>query len=164
VDRLENLLGTVSLAVSDRLRGAGSGDTEAAALVTLLAHPGQTTGWLGGVLGLTTSGATRLAERLVAAGWVRRDVGGDGRQRRLVLTPVGAGRAGALLDGRRSALTEVLGALADADRAVLEGLLERMVSGLAEGRGEALRVCRMCDRAACCGSGGGCPLAHAVDV
>jgi hypothetical protein len=44
-------------------------DHTQAALATLLAHPDQTIGWLGGVLELIMSGATRLLEWLVAVGW-----------------------------------------------------------------------------------------------
>lgn len=61
--RLENLLGAQSLALADRLMsgagesiGAGVSGSEYAALATLLAHPGRTVGWLGEVLGLTSSG------------------------------------------------------------------------------------------------------------
>lgn len=80
--RLENLLGAQALALSDPLDAAGSGAvarsaSECAALVTLLAHPDESVSWLGGVLGLTSSGITRLVDRMV-------DAGGDayGRGRR----------------------------------------------------------------------------------
>ncbi len=37
-----------------------------------------------------------------------------------------------------------------------------MVIGLAGERLAALRVCRLCDRAACCGTGLACPLQQTV--
>lgn len=61
--RLENLLGVQALALADALlsgvtlaNGPPVCPSDAAALVTLLAHPDQTVGWLGRVLGLTSSG------------------------------------------------------------------------------------------------------------
>src|SRR5688500_12936236 len=87
MSRLENLLGAWSLTVVDRLgaagREAGLSASDQAALVTVLAHPDHTVSWLGDVLALTSSGATRLVDRLVKAGWVVRSPGGDARQRRL---------------------------------------------------------------------------------
>jgi DNA-binding MarR family transcriptional regulator len=169
VSRLENLLGAQSLALADRLLAAdvGSGgvdipSSERAALVTLLAHPGQTVRWLGDVLGLTSSGGTRLVDRLVAAGWVTRTAGGDARQRQVRLTRSGASRARAVLGARRAVLTDVVGRLSVRERRQLEELLAKVVSGLAESRMPALRVCRMCDRAACAADGHECPLQHTV--
>jgi hypothetical protein len=49
--------------------------------------------------------------------------------------------------------------LTPAERADLEGLLARVVLGLAHDRPGALTVCRLCDRSACY-SGPGCPLDH----
>ena len=85
--------------------------SESAALVTLLAHPGRTVGWLGGVLGLTTSGVTRLVERLVSAGLVERNTGRDARSRQLELSPAGAARAESILAGRRATLSRAVAAL-----------------------------------------------------
>ena len=91
--RLENLLGAWSLTVADRMAAAGRqvglSASDQAAVVTLLAHPGRTVSWLGEVLALTSSGATRLTDRLVAAGLVVRSPGGDARQRQLRLTDQG---------------------------------------------------------------------------
>ena len=59
--RLENLLGAAALTVTDlRPLSARRG-----ALLTLLTHPGRPVAWLGDVLALTSSGATRLVSRLV---------------------------------------------------------------------------------------------------
>ncbi|WP_173123766.1 MarR family winged helix-turn-helix transcriptional regulator [Kibdelosporangium persicum] len=165
MSRLENLLGAQSLALADRLlaadvgpAGTGLPGSDRAALVTLLAHPGQTVRWLGDVLGLTSSGGTRLVDRLVAAGLVTRTAGGDARQRQLRLTRSGTVRARAVLRARQAVLSEVLATLTEEERHHLEELLAKIVHGLAATRMPALRVCRMCDREAC----DQCPLQHTV--
>lgn len=166
--RLENLLGAQALALTDRLLAAGSASagatsaTEPAALVTLLAHPGRSVSWLGSVLGLTSSGITRLVDRLVAAGSVTRTSGTDARSRRVQLTRAGRSRARAVLHARRAAIADALSALSERDRSELERLLDLIVGSLAETRLPALQVCRLCDRTACASDGGACPLDHTV--
>lgn len=155
------------MALSDRLHAAASkaaarSTSECAALVTLLAHPDHPVSWLGGVLGLTSSGSTRLVDRLVEAGWVTRTAGGDARSRRLRLTRAGRRRAHAVLDARGTAMTDAIGALSEHDRGELERLLGIIVAGLAETRLPTLQVCRLCDRTACASNDRGCPLEHAV--
>ncbi len=166
MSRLENLLGAQSLALADRLlghaHGAGAGSSESAALVTLLAHSGRTVSWLGAVLGLTSSGVTRLVERLVVAGWVKRSTGQDARRRQLALTRAGTKRARAILAGRQAALSGALSALSVDERTALEKLLDKVVTRLAEDRLSVLRLCRLCDRSACSGGGRLCPLDHTV--
>jgi DNA-binding MarR family transcriptional regulator len=166
--RLENLLGAQALALTDRLLAATSGPadgtsaSERAALVTLLAHPDHPVSWLGGVLGLTSSGITRLIDRLVAVGWVTRDPGLDARSRRVRLTGTGRDRARNVLEARRAVMAAAVGALSGRDRAELERLLDVIVKGLAETRQSAMQVCRLCDRSACAADGRECPLDHAV--
>ncbi|HEY0574568.1 MAG TPA: MarR family transcriptional regulator [Pseudonocardia sp.] len=168
--RLENLLGAQSLALADRLLadaagsvGAAGSSSDCAALVTLLAHPGPSVGWLGEVLGLTSSGVTRLVERLVRAGWVRRSASGqDARSRRLELTGAGTSLAERVLAGRHAVLSRALAALSPSEQATLEELLGKMVASLTDELTVAYQVCRLCDRTACRGSGGGCPLRHTV--
>jgi len=160
--RLENLLGVQALALVDRMATAGSPPSEAAALVTLLAHPDCGVGWLGDVLGLTDSGATRLVERLVAEGLLRRQSGRDARTRTLRLTAQGTRRARRVLADRRRELESVLAPLSEAERRTLERLLEKVVAGLTEERMAALRSCRLCDRDACYADQATCPLHHTV--
>lgn len=166
MSRLENLLGAQALSLADRLRDVGAAGgmsaSEQAALVTVHAHPDRAVAWLGGILDLTSSGVTRLVDRLVAAGWVIRAPGTDARQRRLRLTPAGKARARALLRDRERVLSDALSSLSDEERADLERLLDHLVAGLAETRLPALRTCRLCDRSACRAQGGHCPLDHAV--
>ncbi|MBB6377284.1 DNA-binding MarR family transcriptional regulator [Pseudonocardia eucalypti] len=163
--RLENLLGALALSVSDTVlrpgpaaEGTALTSSERAALVTLRAHPGRGLGWLGEVLGLTSSGVTRLVARLVRAGLVSSGTAADARARVLRLTPEGVRRAELVLTHRRRAIDHVVAVLSPAERVVFEGLLDKIVAAAAADLPEALRVCRMCDRAAC-GAGRECPLA-----
>lgn len=166
--RLENLLGAQALALSDRLLAADEGSgaviaaSERAALVTLLAHPDRTTSWLGAILGLTSSGITRLVDRVVEAGWVTRTAGADARRRQLRLTRAGRDRARAVLRARQDVLATAVGVLSERDRVELERLLGQVVTGLAATRLPALQVCRLCDRAACASGDQECPLEHTV--
>jgi DNA-binding MarR family transcriptional regulator len=140
---------------------AGGQPSESAALVTLLAHPGRGVGWLSGVLGLTDSGATRLVERLVAEGLVRRQSGADARTRTLRLTAAGARRAHEVLSARERELETVLAPLTSDERRTFERLLGKVVAGLTDDHATGLRACRLCDRDAC-GTGAPCPLQHTV--
>ena len=168
MSRLENLVGAFSLTVADRLvdetstRGLSASDH--AALVTLLAHPDRPVSWLGDVLGLSSSGATRLVDRLVAAGLVTRTVASDSRERRLRLTAAGRRRATTALRARNETLASSIEVLTAAERDELEKLLGRLVSSLTTGRQPALHTCRLCDRDACASGGHACPLDHTVPV
>ena len=164
--RMENLLGALSLTMSDRLRAVGAGHgmstSEQAALVTLLSHPDVAVSWLGEVLGLTSSGVTRLVDRLVERGWVSRSPGSDARQRRLRLTSSGTKRAQVLLRERDATLAEAVDSLGEADRTEFESLLSRVVGSLAREYVPALRTCRLCDRDTCSSGDEVCPLRHTV--
>ena len=164
MSRLENLVGAFSLTVADRLvdetntRGLSASDH--AALVTLLAHSGRPVSWLGEVLGLSSSGATRL----VAAGLVTRTAASDSRERRLRLTASGRRRATTALRARSETLASSIEVLTAAERDELENLLGRLVSSLTRARQPALHTCRLCDRDACASGGRACPLDHTVPV
>jgi DNA-binding MarR family transcriptional regulator len=163
--RLENLLGAYSLTVTDRVLddpADGLSATDQASLVTLLAHPDRPVSWLGGVLGLTSSGATRMVDRLVRAGWATRTASGDSRERLLRLTASGKRRARRALRDRDDVLTESVAGLSSVERADLERLMERLVNGLASTRLPALQTCRLCDRSVCASGNHPCPLDHTV--
>jgi DNA-binding MarR family transcriptional regulator len=166
--RLEQLLATQALAVSDRVRQA----TEAASaqegagpagLVHLRAHPGGSVSDLERVIHLTQTGTGRLVDRLVTAGLVERRAGRDGRTHALWLTRAGDTAAGLVLERRAEAVAPLLAPLTAAERADLERLLARIVGSLAHDRPSALTVCRCCDRTACY-SGPGCPLDHTTEA
>ncbi|MDF1604745.1 MarR family winged helix-turn-helix transcriptional regulator [Nocardioides sp. YIM 152315] len=162
--RLENLLGAWSLAVADRMtaagREAGLSASDQAAVTTLLARPDRTVSWLGEVLALTSSGSTRLVDRLVAAGWVVRSPGSDTRQRRLRLTADGEALARRVVRDRAEVLAACVAPLDDRARDHLERALERMVEASTDAFPEAMRTCRLCDRGACRAGGRACPLDH----
>jgi DNA-binding MarR family transcriptional regulator len=164
--RLENLVGAHSVAVADRLRAVGAGHdlsaSEQGALVTVLAHPDRPVSWLGEVLGLTSSGVTRLVDRLADRGWVTRTAATDARQRRLRLTAAGARRARSLNAARNEVLEGVLEPLSRAERADLERLLDRVVANLHDEFMPTMHTCRLCDREACRAGGRSCPLDHTV--
>jgi DNA-binding MarR family transcriptional regulator len=164
-DRLEQLLGVVALAATDRFRNAmedqlGAGGGAPAALVHLRAWPGGSIGELGDVLGLSQPAAVRLVERLVARGLVRRDSGPDGRTRALSCTPKGERLAEAMLAERANSLRSLVEILKPAEREQLERLLGRVTAGLADDRPHALLTCRLCDRGACQADARRCPLNH----
>ena len=166
MSRLENLLGAFSLTVADRLvdqtNTHGLSASDHASLVTLFAHPDRPVSWLGDVLGLSSSGATRLVDRLVAAGLVTRVAASDSRERRLRLTAAGRRRAATAVRERNETLASSLEVLTAAERRELERLLDRLVSSLATARQPALQTCRLCDREACNSGGRACPLQHTV--
>src|SRR3954464_3902325 len=124
--RLENLVGAFSLSVTDRLVGdgsAGMSSSEQASLITLLAHPDRTISWLGDVLGLTSSGATRLVERLVTKRWVSRSGSTDLRGRRLRPRPGGRRHARSALRQREELVSASVATLSRTERAQLEHLM-----------------------------------------
>lgn len=166
-DRVAQLLGVLALAAVDRFRSAadgalGRGGAHSGALVHLDAHPGESVQGLAAVLGVSHPAAVKIADRLTADGLIERRVATDGRVRELHPTASGRRMAAEVLAGRAGALGDVLAVLDPGERESLERLLERLVAGLAEDRAAALTVCRLCDRAACCGEAAGCPMQHTV--
>ncbi len=161
------MLGAVALAVSDGIRAAtdepadGLTRPEPAALVTLVHHPGQSVGALARTLGLTHSGAVRLADRLVAAGLVRRMSAGPGRTLALHLTEPGRLAAGRVLTRRRTAVEQLVSVLEPDQVAVLEQLAGRLLAALTTDRASAHRLCRLCDEPLC-DRDPGCPVDQAV--
>ena len=88
LDRGDNLLGALSVALVDRMTGAIADATEldanAAAAMSAL-HFFQippSIDMVRRVIGLTPSGAVRLVDRLEGYGYVRREAGPDARARR----------------------------------------------------------------------------------
>jgi DNA-binding MarR family transcriptional regulator len=164
-DRLAQLLGVLSLAATDRFRWAveealGRGGAHSGALVHLDAYPGESIRGLARVLGVSQPAAVKVADRLAADGLLERHPGADRRTLALHLTAEGHAAAARVLSRRARELTALLSVLTPAERETLEPLLEKLVAVLADDRPAALGVCRLCDRAVCCGGAAGCPLAH----
>ena len=156
--REANLLGACALAVAGRLP-PGADDAAVVALAGWLA--GTTVDGLARVLGLTHSGAVRLADRLERDGLVERRPGPDGRTRALHVTPEGAAAAARLQAGRLAALEDVLAPLDAGDRAALTPLLEKLLAGMTPDRAAARRTCRLCEPDLC-GHPERCPVTLAV--
>lgn len=180
LDRQANVLGALSLVVHDRTRdavaaavGEARAETAAAALSALyhfLDRPNID--MLRQVLGLTPSGAVRLVDRLVDAGFVTRDRSGvtaagsrqvgDRRSRVITLTPAGRHAAEQVAEARADVLLEALDPLTDAERATFEQLIGRVLAGLGRGPGATRWICRLCDTDACERREGKCPIARAA--
>ncbi|BBG02150.1 MULTISPECIES: MarR family winged helix-turn-helix transcriptional regulator [Pseudonocardia] len=120
--------------------GIGSTDYQAASLLEL--DGPTTTGALGGRLGLTAGSATRVVDRLVAAGLARRVADPDDRRRVLVEhTGVLPDGLAALLDRVRAPLGELLAGLPAPERAGIERYLtvaERVYREALDGRDATL--------------------------
>lgn len=117
----------------------------------------------------THSGAVRLVDRLVTAGYVKRGPGGNARSVAVTLTPAGAAVAHEVRAARKAAVTRAIKALSDGQRAALTDVCESLVGELTRQRlqqraagatppGGAL--CRMCDFTACGRDHGACPAAR----
>jgi MarR family transcriptional repressor of emrRAB len=148
--RSANLLGTVGLAVSDRIRAAGEDELGL--------------GVIGRTFGITASAVVRLVDRLEREGLVQRAPGPDGRRVSVRLTTKGERQAKAILERRERALNEVLGALTAAEREELTRLHEKLLAELPEDVPAARRVCRFCDVHACGHYDGRCPVTQGVDA
>jgi DNA-binding MarR family transcriptional regulator len=168
--RTTNLLGSLSLAIADRLRAeteaaaglAGSGPAALAALSTYL--DGTSIDQLGRSLGLTQSAAVRLVDRLAGLGFVERGPGMDGRSVSVLLTAAGRRAGRKILDARHRAIGGVLESLSPSERRMLTGVCEKLLGGLTASRGDARRICRLCDPGACGHDDGRCPVTRAADL
>ncbi|WP_149261488.1 MarR family winged helix-turn-helix transcriptional regulator [Actinomadura sp. K4S16] len=163
-DRVANLLGAASLAVTDLVlagaTGAGRVSASGAAALVVLAHaPGLGVTELGRRVGLTQSAAARMVDGLQAAGLVDRRPAG-GRAVQVLLTPEGEEAVRGMLAARDAPLAGVLAVLDDGEREALTGLLSKLLARLYEEIGDSDVICRLCDRG-CCTGGGVCPVGQA---
>jgi MarR family transcriptional repressor of emrRAB len=165
-----NLLGAVSLAVSDRVRAAvepaaGHGGSAPAALVSLAGYlDGSPIDSIRGPLRLSHSATVRVVDRLVAAGLARRREGADRRSVAVELTPAGRSAAAAAALARAEVLEDALAALDPSERAELARLHEKVLATLTDGRAAAGNICRLCDSHACGHEAGRCPVTRAADA
>jgi DNA-binding MarR family transcriptional regulator len=168
--REANLLGALSLAVVDRLAraaedAAGHRGAAPAALASLATYlDGCSIDVLRRPLGLSHSAAVRLTDRLEAAGFLERAAGADARSVSVRLTRRGADTGTRILEERTAALEVVLAPLAHSERSDLARLHEKLLAGITSGRGDAGRICRLCDPHACGHFEGRCPVTAAADA
>lgn len=161
-----NLVGALALAITDRTSAAmasaaGVSDSAATALSALhhfLERP--TVDLLRQVLGLTSSGTTRLVDSLEKAGYVRRRPGPDGRTTAITLTSSGRAAAKRVSAARDKVLDDALAPLTDDERAVMASLVGKILVGLMRPPGATRWNCRQCDTATCRGTGAGCPVGN----
>src|SRR5215207_7099513 len=136
LDRTGNLLGALSLAVTDRTSTASGdalGQSESAAVALSALHhflKDPSVDVLRQVLGLTPSGAVRLVDRLQAAGYVTRRPGRDGRSISLRLTASGRRAAERVSAARAAVLQDALSGLAPDEREAFDELVSRVLVGL----------------------------------
>jgi MarR family transcriptional regulator, negative regulator of the multidrug operon emrRAB len=164
-----NLLGSLSLAVADRMRlaaeaAAGRSGSGPAALASLTTHlDGAGIDALARSLGLTHSAAVRVVDRLEASGLVRRGRGADGRSVSVTLTATGRTKGREILAAREQALGEILEGLPPSEHRALAHACETLLGNLTATRADARRICRLCDPDACGHYEGRCPVTLAAD-
>lgn len=154
MDRAANLLGTVALAVAERINEAAreiishSGETPAA-LVVIGYGLGPSNDELRRVLGLSHPGTVRLVDRLVADGLVERSRGRDKRAVALHLTDKGRALRETLLEGRLAAIRPLLAPLETSEQEQLAELLSKLLTSMQPGDLERCRLCRLCNDSVC---------------
>ena len=150
---LVNLMGAVSLAVSDGIRqvteGSGRGASSPGALVLIDRYPGITVELLGRFLQLSQSGAVRLVDRLVKQAWVERQRGEDRRFISLSLTEAGTEQVQRILDSRQQVIAELLHPLTSQEQDQLRTLLIKLASARALSSEQEEYICRLCDLGSC---------------
>lgn len=165
VTRIANLLGALSLAVTERLtaevsRAAGVSVSGASALVTLHTEAGIGITELGARVGLSQPAAVRMVDALTVAGLAERR-SRPGRGVEVHLTPAGNDAVRQVLERREDVLARLLDPVGDERlRAMVPGL-EAVLAGLVENRRSEFVLCRLCDRDACVADGDGCPVGQA---
>ena len=168
--RSANLLGSVGVAVTDRIRSAaeeelGLGGSAPSALVALSTYlEDQPLDVIARTFDITPSAVVRLVDRLAAEGLVRRGPGPDGRRVSVRLTAAGHRQAKAILARRERVLGDVLGTLTAAEQRELTRLHEKLLGELPEDVPAAGRVCRFCDPHACGHYEGRCPVTNGIDA
>lgn len=165
-DAVANRLGALALRVADRMQVAVSADgTRSPSAATALSvierfyvRP-PSVDELRRVLGLTSSGVVRLVDGLEADGLVTRGRGSDARVTVVALTRDGRRQARAVTDARAAVLTDALGVLSADERAMLAGLVDRVLEGLVRGPRPGPAMCRLCATEVCgAARGEPCPV------
>lgn len=173
LDRGANVLGALTLAVWDRMSAAidqaaaqsgRPGSATAGVALSALHHflENPSIDRLRQVLGLTSSGAVRLVDRLEDAGLVRRQPGQDGRTTTVTLTARGRQAAARVAAARAEVLGEALAVLSPEERDMLETLTSRVVVGLMREPGATRWMCRLCDTGVCGVKTRECPVSRAA--
>lgn len=152
--RLQNLLGALSLAVVDRMNSENRnfsdfGGETAAAIVQIGTQPDLTIMSLCQTIGLTHSATTRVVGKLAERGIVVKTVGEDAREVRLSLSADGRDLMTAILNGRQKTLAGFLDALAPDEQSALERVFEKILSRAPRDEVDAHHICRLCNERVC---------------
>lgn len=152
--RTANLLGAVALGVHDRMADvtqaeAGRSGVTAAALATLHQYPGVTVEALRRCLGISQPATVRTVDALQARELLVRKPGNDRRSVALHLTGAGDSEAQRVLAARADVLTVLLDGVDGRDRAVLDRVLEHILSRLTTDPQRGDEICRLCDIPTC---------------
>jgi DNA-binding MarR family transcriptional regulator len=139
----------------------GLDEAAVAALLTVRARPSQSITDVATALRLTHPGAVRVVNRLERRGLLARGEGRDARSRGLVLTSEGETVSARGLTARAEVLQELLEVVPAEHRSSLIQAIEAMLACLPASRGDAWRICRICDHEVCRGKN--CPVGNAVD-
>ncbi len=164
--REANLLGVLSLMVSDRVRESVlSGQQRheslvAAQIATCTFLAGGTIEALSVTLGLSHSATVRVVDALEEQGIVERREASD--RRAIAVEPTRRGRrlTRVLLRERERVLDDILAPLTAPERRIMTALHERVLFALVAGGAVPQRVCRMCDMRACGHDDGACPVTN----
>ncbi len=156
--RDRNVVAAWAIAVADTVRAAtetstGMAGGAPAALVAIVADPGQSIDQLRRALALTHPGTVRLVDRLVEQGWVRREHA-TGRTLRLEPTPAGRDAERHLATARGDAIARLLVSISDDDVHTLAAIIGPFLQANTGTVADMRRLCRLCDRTIC----GPCPV------
>lgn len=162
--RIENIVGALSLALSDdvlRATQAYAPSSAPSAAIALVGHmPGMTINHMRGALGLSHPGTVRLVDRLVRDNIIQRSRSeSDGRAVALTLTETGEEVCGRILSARQNTLSKAIASLNTEEREMLGRLAETMLRGILKNEEHAIEVCRLCDPAICTD----CPVVSEID-
>ena len=159
-DRVANLLGALSIAVTDTLfgeiAGLGFSADEASSLVTLASNPGLRIRDLSEILRHSHAGTVRLVGRLVSRGLVQKAEGRDRREVRLSLTSQGDKTVAAIFHERRKRLRQIVESIPENERNAFGSVLEALLTHVAVDDLTTFRICRLCDESDC--NGEACPV------
>jgi DNA-binding MarR family transcriptional regulator len=168
LDRTANVLGALALVVSDHTAAAvveASGQSLSGAAALSALHEfldGPTIDDLARVLGLTSSGAVRLVDRLVTEGMVQRGEGTDRRSRSVRLTRKGRTAAARIATARARVLGEVLQRLTTSQLEAAGRSVDVLLGAVVAGKVGGAWTCRLCDLGACQRPAERCPAAVAA--
>jgi MarR family transcriptional regulator, negative regulator of the multidrug operon emrRAB len=152
-EKVENLVGALSLALADNLLHAAQSNVPlsapAAAITIISQAPGITIDQFSHALGLSHPGGVRLVDRLVGEDLVKRGRSAtDGRAVALSLTERGEEMCTRILISRQNALS----------RESLGRIVETMLRGILRSGEHAFEVCRLCNHDVCVE----CPVEHEI--